>query len=120
MREQANVHHRKLVCMACDHAGGISRARGRRAGSRYVRKAHARGRRDRAMAGQAELAAGIVYHQKIRIIRIDILHVGIVATRALDVSIDELHGASGIGRGGRVCGQGRHQSQEPLSREEQS
>jgi len=57
------------------------------------------------MAGEAEGAACIVYYEEIRVVRVYVLHVRIVATGALDVIVDESNRASLIGRGGRVRGQ---------------
>ncbi len=64
------------------------------------------------VAGQAQLAAGTVLHQKILRDQVFGLHVRIVARRALDVSIDQLHRSSWVGglcrspparRPGRYC-----------------
>ena len=56
---------------------------------------------DRAVAGQAKRAAGVVDHQEIRIVRVGVLHVRIVAAGALHISVDQPHGARLIGGGGR-------------------
>ena len=52
----------------------------------------------RIVARQAHLRARTVAHQKILRDLVDILHVRIVATRALDVAVDQLHGAGWVGR----------------------
>ena len=49
------------------------------------------------VAGQAQLAAGTVFHQKILRNQVFGLHMRIVARRALDVAFDQLHRSGWIG-----------------------
>ena len=57
------------------------------------------------MAGEAEGAICIVQCEEIRAVRVDVLHMWIVTTGALDIPVDEPNRASLIGCGGRGGGQ---------------
>ena len=59
------------------------------AGNRRAAQSHPRARGDRAVAGEAQRAAGVVDHQEIGVVGVDVLHVRIVAARALHIPVDE-------------------------------
>ena len=67
---------------------------------------HPRPGGDRTVAGRAERAVGVVHHQEIRSVWVDVLHVRIVAAPALDISVDQPHRPGWIGGRRRGGGQG--------------
>ena len=85
-----------------------------------VGQTHAGGAGDGAVAGKAERAAGVIDGEKHRRVRVDFLYVRIVATRALDVSVDEPHGARRVRRGRRIGGQLGNQVWSSMQRKDEA